>query len=99
MHTRMYEFLENSKILYDLQFGFQKKHSTDHALLDIIENIKEKLDEKIFSCGVFIDLEKAFDTVNHDILLKKLHFYGVRGIPNQWFKCYLSNRKQRVKLN
>ena len=70
MHTRMYEFLENSKILYDLQFGFRKKHSTDHALLDIIESIKEKLDEKIFSCGVFIDLEKAFDTVNHDILLK-----------------------------
>ena len=99
MHTRMYEFLENSKVLYDLQFGFRKKHSTDHALLDIIENIKEKLDEKTFSCGVFIDLEKAFDTVNHDILLKKLHFYGVRGITNQWFKCYLSNRKQRVKLN
>ena len=74
MHTRMYEFLENSKILYDLQFGFRKKHSTDHALLDIIEDIKEKLDEKTFSCGVFFYLEKAFDTVNHEILLKNYIF-------------------------
>ena len=99
MHTRIYEFLETHNIFSDLQFGFRKKHSTNHALLNIFESIKEKLDKKLFSCGVFIDLEKAFDTVNHKILVKKLEFYGIRGIANQWFVSYLSNRKQRVKLN
>ena len=99
MHTRLYEYLENSKILYDLQFGFRKKNSTTHALIDIVEKIRDNLDNKTFSCGVFIDLEKAFDTVNHKILLKKLHFYGIEGISNNWFTSYLSNRKQRVKLN
>ena len=72
MHTRMYAFLEKYDAFYDLQFGFRKKYSTNHALLSIIEGIRQSLDNKTYSCGVFIDLEKAFDTVNHDILLKKL---------------------------
>ncbi len=71
MHTRLYEFIENSDIFYEKQFGFRKKYSTNHALLSIIEGIREQLDNKTFVCGVFIDLEKAFDTVNHKILLKK----------------------------
>ena len=99
MHTRIYDFLEQCNIFSDLQFGFRKKHSTNHALLSIFENIRGKLDSKTFSCGVFIDLEKAFDTVNHNILLKKLEFYGIRGISNLWFSSYLSNRCQRVKLD
>ena len=57
MHTRLYDFLEKSKILYDLQFGFRKNNSTVHALLDIVENIRENLDNKTFICGVFIDLK------------------------------------------
>ena len=57
------------------------------------------MDTQTFSCGVFIDLEKAFDTVNHKILLKKLEFYGIRGKSNQWFASYLSNRQQCVKLD
>ena len=99
MHTRLYDFLENTNLIYDLQFGFRKKHSTNHAILSIIEDIRQDLDNKTFTCGVFIDLEKAFDTVNHKILLEKLKHYGVRGIANQWFESYLSNRKQRVKFN
>ena len=99
MHTRIYDFFESNKMLSDLQFGFRKNHSTNHALLDIVEKIKENLDKKTFSCGVFIDLEKAFDTVNHNILVKKLEFYGVRGLTNNWFASYLSNRQQRVKLD
>ena len=99
MHTRIYEFLESHSIFSNLQFGFRKKHSTNHALLNIVEKIKEKLDKKTFSCGVFIDLEKAFDTVNHKILVEKLEFYGIRGVTNDWFVSYLSNRKQRVKLD
>ena len=67
--------------------------------MNIFENIKEKLDNKTFSCGVFIDLEKAFDTVNHNILVKKLEFYGIRGVTNDWFSSYLTNRQQRVKLD
>ena len=97
MHTRIYEFLESHSMFSNLQFGFRKKHSTTDALLNIFEKIKEKLDNKKFSCGVFIDLEKAFDTVNHKILIKKLEFYGIRGITNKWFLSYLSNRQQRVK--
>ena len=99
MHTRLYEFLENSDALYNLQFGFRKNFSTNHALLSIVEEIRKNLDDKTFSCGVFVDLEKAFDTVNHAILIKKLDFYGVRGPANSWFLSYLSNRHQMVRLN
>ena len=99
MHTRLYNFIEKQNIFYDLQFGFRKNNSTNHALIDIVENIREKLDNKTFSCGVFIDLEKAFDTVNHEILIQKLEFYGIHGLSNLWFSSYLSSRKQRVKLD
>ena len=82
-------FLKSVEFFSDLQFGFRKNHSTNHALIDVVEKIKENLDKKTFSCGVFIDLEKAFDTVNHKILVKKLDFYGVRGLAYQWFSSYL----------
>ena len=96
MHTRLYNFLSTNKSLYELQFGFRHKYSTNHALLSIVEKIRESLDNKTFSCGVFVDLEKAFDTVNHTILLKKLEHYGIRGPANSWFLSYLTSRKQKV---
>ena len=99
MHSRVYDFLESSKVFYNLQFGFRKKYSTNHALLSIVESIKESLDNKTYACGVFIDLEKAFDTVNHKILLDKLYYYGIRGPAHQWFSSYLSHRKQNVNVN
>ena len=99
MHTRLQEFLENTNQIYDLQFGFRKKHSTNHAILSIIEDIRQDLDNKTYTCGVFIDLEKAFDTVNHKLLLDKLKHYGVSGTANKWLESYLSNRKERVKFN
>ena len=61
--------------------------------------IREALDSSNFACGIFIDLQKAFDTVDHHILLKKLEHYGIRGLANNWFKSYLSNRKQFVTIN
>ena len=69
VHQHLYIFLENSNVLYDKQFGFRNKHSTMHALIEITEKIREALDKKHFTCGIIIDLQKAFDTVNHNILL------------------------------
>ena len=85
--------------LYDLQFGFQKGTSTTHALVNLVENIRKYLDNKVNVCGVFIDLQKAFDTVNHKILLDKLYHYGVRGPAHHWFESYLTDRKQYVQIN
>ena len=98
MHKRLYGFLEDQKCIYENQFGFRKKHSTTHALLDLTEDIRQALDNNRFSCGVFIDLQKAFDTVDHSILLKKLEYYGIRGVANNWFQSYLKNRKQYVSI-
>ena len=99
IHKRVYKFLEKYKILYKYQFGFRLGHSTNHALVEITEKIRKALDAGDLACGIFIDLQKAFDTVNHDILLNKLEHYGLRGTSNCWFKSYLSNRKQFVSIN
>ena len=69
MYKRLYSFLEVCELLFNMQFGFRNGHSTDHALLSLTENIKSSLDKNRFGCGIFIDLQKAFDTVSHDILL------------------------------
>ena len=97
MFTRAYNFLEKNNIIYKLQFGFRKKHSTNHALVDITENIRKALDNGKFACGIFIDLRKAFDTVNHNILINKLNHYGIR-VANNWYKSYLTNRSQYVSI-
>ena len=98
MHNRIYEFLEKYKLIYPLQFGFRQHYSTSYALLNLTESIMKALDEGNFACGIFVDLEKAFDTVDHNIL-KKLDHYGVRGISNKWFESYLTDRKQFVSIN
>ena len=99
MHKRLMSFLENSKSLYPLQFGFRSKHSTDTALLYCINKITKAIDNGKFACSIFIDLKKAFDTVDHEILLSKLDFYGVRGKVNSWFRSFLSNRSQFVSIS
>ena len=99
MHKRLYEFLEKNECIFKNQFGFRKSHSTNHALINLTEDIRNSLDNGFISCGVFIDLRKAFDTVDHDILIKKLRHYGVRGIALDWFKSYLNNRRQFVTIN
>ena len=99
MHIRLYKFFEDNDILYDKQFGFRKNNSTIFSLIEITEKIKDSIDNGKFGCGIFIDLRKAFDTVNHNILFKKLEHYGIRGDSLNWFISYLSNRSQYVYLN
>ena len=90
--------MEDFDAFYELQYGFRKKYSTDDAILSIVEEIRSNLDKGLFSCGVFVDLEKAFDTVNHENILAKLGHYDVRSVANDLFRSYLSNRKQLVDL-
>ena len=81
IYTKLYNFLERYNCLYKKQFGFRNSHSTNHAFISITEKIRGSLDNNEYSCGVFLDFQKAFDTVNPNILLKKLHHYGIRGSP------------------
>ena len=99
MYNRLYRFLEDNELIYPLQFGFRKSYSTSLALLSLTENIKQEIDDGKFGCGIFIDFQKAFDTVDHNILINKLQHYGIRGIANDWFKSYLTDRKQFVSIN
>ena len=99
MHKRVYEFMEKHNLIYPHQFGFRLFHSTVHALTDMTESIRGSIDENKFVAGIFIDLQKAFDTVDHSILLSKLGHYGIRGVANNWFRSYLSDRKQFVSIN
>ena len=86
MYEGLYNFLEKHEILYELQFGFRASHSIIHILVSLTEAIKNSLDNRKFGSGIFIDLQKAFDTVNHDILLMKLENYGIRGTTSDWFE-------------
>ena len=88
------EFFEKHKLFFMYQFGFRKFYSTIMALIEITDNIRKLADEGNYIFGLFIDLTKAFDTVDHDILLEKLNIYGIRGHANNFFKSYLKNRKQ-----
>ena len=99
IYKRLYSFLDSCNILHSLQFGFREKHSTLHALIGMTETIKESIDNGTFGCGVFVDLQTAFDTVNHTILLQKLEHYSVRGNVLNWFSSYLCNRKQYASVN
>ena len=96
MYNRIYSYLLDNKLLFQNQFGFQKNTSTEHAILNLVENITESFSDGKITLGVFIDLSKAFDTVDHKILLKKLQYYGISDLTKNWLKSYLSNRKQCV---
>ena len=99
MASYVIDFFENINMLYKYQFGFRKKHSTSHAIITLAERVSKALDTGKYVVGVFIDLKKAFDTVDHSILLNKLYLYGIRGNIYNWFKSYLTNRSQYVEYN
>ena len=82
MYKKLSNFLDINNLIYSLQFGFRAKYSTNHALINLSESIRQSLDQGSFGCGIFVDLRKSFDTVNQKSLLHKLEYYGIRGICN-----------------
>ena len=91
------DYINNYNILNEKQFGFRPKHSTNMAIIELVDKIANAVERNETTDGIFLDLSKAFDTINHDILLYKLEYYGFRGVTLDWFKSYLSNRKQFVR--
>ena len=96
---RLTSFLKKYKILYHLQFGFRKHHSTFLAMTSLLDQIIKSLEQDHFTIGLFLDFSKAFDTVNHTIFLDKLECYGIRGLANQWIASYLDKRQQFTTYN
>ena len=96
MYNCLFDFICDNNILYDYQFGFRPKHSTQQAIITLFDNITKSLDNGNIAISIFIDLKKAFDTVNHRILLRKLYAYGIRGPILKWIESYLTGRTQYV---
>ena len=97
--NRLYTFCEKHHILYKHQFGFRRNHSTSLALIKIMDTCYKNFDAKMKGIGIYFDLQKAFDTVDHNILLKKLYSYGIRGVMHGWLENYLRDRKQYTVVN
>ena len=99
MYNRLCNFLEKKRNQIFSPIYFSTEYSTTHALIHLIDKIRHEIDKGNYACVIFADFQKAFDTVDHNILLKKLEYYGVIGIPNKCFAAYLNNRKQFVSIN
>jgi len=98
---KLINFLESTNAFYVHQYGFRPGHNTTHPIIHLLNKIAEENDQptKNVTMSVFLDLSKAFDTISHNILLNKLEHLGIRGIPNEWFRSYLNNRKQYLEIS
>ena len=96
--NRLLSYINKFDIFNPAQYGFRKNHSTYMAMLNLYDKVSEAIDNNEYTIGIFIDLSKAFDTINHDILIKKLEMYGIRGIPNLLLRSYHENRKHVCEL-
>ena len=99
MNKRLVSYLHSNNLLVPFQFGFRANASTSDALLLYLDHVYEAIDSEQFMVTLLLDFSKAFDTVNHQILLRKMHHLGVRGVCNDWFASYLSGRRQCVRVN
>ena len=99
LHFQLYNYFTRNNLLNKNRYGFVKKFSTSDAVLDIYHQILQNLNEKKITCSIFLDLAKAFDCINHEILLKKMERYGVRGLPLKLFQSYFQNRQQFTSVN
>ena len=99
MYNHLLDFITKHNILHKYQFGFRKQHSTNHAVISLVEKLHNALDQGNIAITCFSVIKKAFDTVIHSILISKLYKYGIRGPTLEWFKSYLSNRQQYVQIH
>jgi len=98
MYSRLNQHLYSNNILVPEQYAFRKAMSTEDATFRLTDNVLKSLNQKLHVGGIFCDISKAFDCVNHEILLTKLHFYGIQEITIDWFKLYLTNRQQKGEI-
>ncbi len=99
IYKRLIKYINDNNILVNNQFGFRQGYSTCMALLLLQDKLTNAIDNGEYAIGLFLNLSKAFDTIDHKILADKLKFYGIRGVVLKWFESYLSNRKQFVSFN
>lgn len=97
VYNQLENYLVKHNLLYYLQSGFRSKYSTDTCLIHLIDHIKDQTAQGLYTGMIMLDLQKAFDTVDHTILCNKLQIMGIESI--KWFESYLSNRKQKVGIN
>ena len=99
LHDQIYRYLENNSLLYNQQYGFRKERSTSMAIFDVLKNLYEKWNEKLYTGCIFVDFSKAFETINHSILLQKLQLYGFKPNSLELMKSYITTRRQVTSVN
>ena len=99
IYSRTYNFLNDNHLIYNSQYGFRAKHSCEHAITELLSEIIKNQSLKKHTLAIFLDLSKAFDSLQHNVLFLKLEKYGIRGTALDWFKSYLTNRTLTVKCS
>ena len=98
-HIQLSNYFTQNKLFYHSQYGFREDHSTELAALELVDRIHLDLDKRKYPIAIYMDLSKAFDTLDHNILLNKLKYYGVKNTELSWFQSYLTERSQYVEIN